>query len=96
MDQHRLALDTAEELVQAGLTLPPNRIAPLYMNLGRSQLALNDQDGTLDSLEKAWALSPEMAAVHPTSLELTRVLVSRHKRSNQRLTRTAERAGISY
>ncbi|MFD3931476.1 helix-turn-helix domain-containing protein [Streptomyces sp. NPDC058614] len=95
MDQHRRALDTAEDLIQGGLTLPANRVAPLYMNLGRSQLALGDQDGTLESLEKAWAEAPEMAAVHPTSLELTRVLVSQHKRSNERLTRLAERAGIT-
>ncbi|WP_328932639.1 MULTISPECIES: helix-turn-helix domain-containing protein [unclassified Streptomyces] len=96
MDQHRLALDTADTLIQAGLTLPPNRVAPLYLNLGRSQLALGDQDGTLESLEEAWRLSPEMAAVHPTSMELTRVLVSKHKRSNERITRLADRAGISY
>ncbi|MFC9842211.1 hypothetical protein ACFWFF_37540 [Streptomyces sp. NPDC060223] len=95
MDQHRRALDTAEDLIQGGLTLPANRVAPLYMNLGRSQLALGDQDGTLESLEKAWAEAPEMAAVHPTSLELTRVLVSQHKRSNERLTKLAQRAGIS-
>lgn len=94
MDQHRLALDTADDLIQAGLTLPANRVAPLFMNLGRSQLALGDREGTLESLEKAWTLSPEMAAVHPTSQELTRVLVAKHKRSNDRLSRLAERAGI--
>ncbi|MFB7087617.1 hypothetical protein [Streptomyces sp. NPDC056296] len=95
MEQHRRAVETGESLIQAGMTLPANRVAPVYMNLGRSQLALGDQDGTLESLEKAWATSPEMAAVHPTSLELTRVLVSKHKRSNERLTRIAERAGIA-
>ncbi|EST34244.1 hypothetical protein M878_10835 [Streptomyces roseochromogenus subsp. oscitans DS 12.976] len=36
-----------------------------------------------------------MAADHPTSLELTRVLVSRHRRSNERLTKLANRAGIT-
>ncbi|MEU3896880.1 helix-turn-helix transcriptional regulator [Streptomyces sp. NPDC045251] len=95
MEQHRRAVETGESLIRAGMTLPANRVAPVYMNLGRSQLALGDQDGTLESLEKAWATSPEMAAVHPTSLELTRVLVSKHKRSNERLTRIAERVGIA-
>ncbi|MGW3950704.1 helix-turn-helix domain-containing protein [Streptomyces sp. NPDC004752] len=95
MEQHRRALETAEDLIRAGMTLPANRVAPVFMNLGRSQLALGDQDGTLESLEKAWATSPEMAAVHPTTLELTRVLISKHKRSNERLTRIARRAGIA-
>ncbi|MFF3910131.1 helix-turn-helix domain-containing protein [Streptomyces sp. NPDC001848] len=95
MEQHRSAVETGESLIRAGMTLPANRVAPVYMNLGRSQLALGDQEGTLESLERAWATSPEMAAVHPTSLELTRVLVSKHKRSNERLTKIAQRAGIT-
>lgn len=95
MDQHQRALDTADDLIQGGTSLPATRMAPLYMNLGRSQLALGDQDSTLESLEKAWQIAPEMAAVHPTSQELTRVLVSKHKRSNERLTRIAQRAGIA-
>jgi transcriptional regulator with XRE-family HTH domain len=94
MDQHRKALDAAEDLIRAGMTLPANRVAPVYMNLGRSQLALGDQEGTVESLEKAWAVAPEMANVHPTSLELTRVLASKHKRSNPRLTNLVKRAGI--
>ncbi|MER5542074.1 helix-turn-helix transcriptional regulator [Streptomyces sp. NPDC002589] len=95
MDQHRRALDTADDLIRSGMSLPATRVGPLYMNLGRSQLALGDQDGTLESLEKVWGIAPEMAAVHPTSLELTRVLVSRHKRSNERLTELAKRAGLA-
>lgn len=47
MDQHRKALDTAEDLIRGGMTLPATRVAPLYLNLGRSQLALGDQDSTL-------------------------------------------------
>jgi transcriptional regulator with XRE-family HTH domain len=95
MDQHQLALDTAEDLIRGGMSLPATRVAPFYMNLGRSQLALGDQDSTLESLERAWEVAPEMSAVHPTSLELTRVLVSKHKRSNERLTKLAQRAGIA-
>ncbi|MEW1827933.1 helix-turn-helix transcriptional regulator [Streptomyces sp. NPDC088196] len=96
MEQHRSALETGEQLIRSGMTLPANRVAPVHMNLGRSQLALGDKDATLESLEQAWATSPEMVAVHPTSLELTRVLVSLHKRSNERLTRIALRAGIAF
>ncbi|MER6999489.1 helix-turn-helix domain-containing protein [Streptomyces sp. NPDC000410] len=95
MEQHRTALSTADDLIRGGHSLPPTRVAPLYMNFGRSQLALGDQDAALESLEEAWASAPEMAAVHPTSLELVRVLTSLHKRSNPRLTRIAARAGIT-
>ncbi|MFC4035181.1 helix-turn-helix domain-containing protein [Streptomyces polygonati] len=94
MEQHRQAVRTAEDLIREGLTLPAIRTAPLYMNMARSQLALGDRDGALDSLETAWNVAPEMTAVHPTSLELTRVLASRHRRSNPRLTRLARGAGI--
>ncbi|MFJ6566948.1 helix-turn-helix domain-containing protein [Streptomyces sp. NPDC091292] len=95
MDEHRRALNTADDLISGGMTLPATRVGPLYMNVARSHLALGDQDGTLECLEKAWDVAPEMAAVHPTSLELTRVLVSKHKRSNNRLTRLARRAGLA-
>ncbi|GAB2871502.1 helix-turn-helix domain-containing protein [Streptomyces mayteni] len=91
---HRNAMDTAQDLLRSGLALPSTRIGPLYMNLGRSQLALGDRDGALESLESAWDAAPEMAAVHPTSQELMRVLTSLHRRSNPRLTRLAKRAGV--
>jgi transcriptional regulator with XRE-family HTH domain len=94
MEQHRVALDTADDLIRGGLSLPATRVAPLHLNLGRSQLALRDRDSALESLEKAWDIAPEMAAVHPTSQELMRVLVSLHRRSNPRLTRMAKRAGL--
>jgi hypothetical protein len=64
------------------------------MNLGRSQLALGDRDGALESLEEAWEMAPEMAHVHPTSQELIRVLTSLHKRSNPRLVRLGKRARV--
>lgn len=95
MDRHRSALDTADDLIRGGTTLPATRMGPLYMNLGRSQLALGDRDGALESLEEAWDVAPEMASVHPTSQELMRVLTSLHRRSNPRLTRLARRAGIT-
>ncbi|MFE7290106.1 helix-turn-helix domain-containing protein [Streptomyces noursei] len=95
LEQHHTALQTAEDLLRAGVTLPATRVSPLHMNIGRSQLALGDRDSTLESLEKAWAVAPEMMAVHPTSLELTRVLVSQHKRSDERLSQIAHRLGVA-
>lgn len=95
MEQHRTALDTADDLIRGGTSLPATRIGPLHMNLGRSRLALGDRDGALESLEGAWEVAPEMAKVHPTSQELMRVLTSLHRRSNPRLARLARRAGVT-
>ncbi|WP_280887136.1 helix-turn-helix transcriptional regulator [Streptomyces sp. LBL] len=96
MDQHRRALDTADDLIRGGTSLPATRIGPLHMNLGRSHLALGDRDSALASLEEAWNVAPQMARVHPTSQELMRVLTSLHRRSNPRLTRLAKRAGVPF
>ncbi|GGN07735.1 helix-turn-helix domain-containing protein [Streptomyces fuscichromogenes] len=96
MDQHRRALDTADDLIREGTSLPATRIGPLHMNLGRSHLALGDRDSALEALEEAWNIAPEMARVHPTSQELMRVLTSLHRRSNPRLTRLAKRAGLPF
>ncbi|KPC63578.1 XRE family transcriptional regulator [Streptomyces sp. NRRL F-6602] len=94
MEQHRRALDAADDLFRAGTDLPATRIGPLHMNIARSRLALGDRDAALTSLEKAWEVAPEMARVHPTSQELMRVLTSLHRRSNPRLARLARRAGM--
>lgn len=96
LEDHRRALDTADDLIRGGLTLPATRVGPLHMNISRSQLALGDRDGALESLEEAWNVAPEMARVHPTSQELMRVLTSLHRRSNPRLTRLAKRAGVPF
>ncbi|MQS07271.1 helix-turn-helix domain-containing protein [Streptomyces alkaliphilus] len=96
LEDHRTALETAEDLMRGGTSLPATRIGPLHMNLGRSHLALGDRDAALASLEEAWAVAPEMARVHPTSQELMRVLTSLHRRSNPRLTRLAKRAGVPF
>ncbi|MFD8818211.1 tetratricopeptide repeat protein [Streptomyces sp. NPDC059627] len=96
MDQHCRALDTADDLIREGTSLPATRIGPLHMNLGRSHLALGDWDSALEALEEAWNIAPETARVHPTSQELMRVLTSLHRRSNPRLTRLAKRAGVPF
>jgi hypothetical protein len=56
---------------------------------------LKDRDGALDSLAEAWQVAPQMAKVHPTSQELSRVLISLHKRGNPKVTALARRAGVS-
>ncbi|MFC4508366.1 MULTISPECIES: helix-turn-helix domain-containing protein [Streptomyces] len=96
LEDYRESLDTADDLIRGGLTLPATRVGPLHMNISRSKLALGDRDGALESLEVAWDIAPEMARVHPTSQELMRVLTSLHRRSNPRLTRLAKRAGVPF
>lgn len=93
LKEYATALTDGERYLRA-YTLPATRIGPLHMNLARARLALKDRDGALDSLEEAWHVAPQMSKVHPTSLELSRVLVSLHKRSNPKVTALAKRAGI--
>nr|EIF91208.1 helix-turn-helix domain-containing protein [Streptomyces tsukubensis NRRL18488] len=66
------------------------------MNIARSELALGNRDKALEHLEQAWKLGPQLAKVHPTAQELLRVLISRHKRSNPRLTKLARMAKIQF
>ncbi|MER5491244.1 recombinase family protein [Streptomyces sp. NPDC002490] len=85
------------ELVRrGGITLPATRISPLHMNLARSHVTLGNRDLALEHLEKAWKLAPQLAKVHPTSQEVLRVLTSRHKRSNPRLTRLAKLTDVRF
>ncbi|BDH15631.1 helix-turn-helix domain-containing protein [Streptomyces hygroscopicus] len=88
------ALEEGERYLRGGYVLPATRIGPLHMNIARAKLALKDRDGAVDSLTEAWDIAPQMAKVHPTSLELSRVLVSLHKRSNPKVTALAKRAGL--
>ncbi|WP_223283883.1 MULTISPECIES: helix-turn-helix domain-containing protein [unclassified Streptomyces] len=91
-----LMADIERERGEGKFWLPATRTSPLHMNAARSKLALDDREGALEELEKAWALAPQMANVHPTAQELLRVLTSLHKRSNPRLTRLAKKAKIQF
>lgn len=88
------ALEDAERYLRNGYSLPATRIGPLHMNIARAKLSLKDRDGAVDFLMAAWSAAPQMAKVHPTSQELSRVLVSLHRRSNPRINTLAKRAGI--
>ncbi|MFI6315775.1 helix-turn-helix domain-containing protein [Nocardia fusca] len=96
LENHREAIDIAQELDRQRLTLPATRLGPLHMNIARARLASRDRDGALSSLAAAWDIAPQMAKVHPTSQELLRVLISLHKRSNPTLSRMAKNAGLPF
>lgn len=94
LERHREAIDLTERLHRDGISLPATRLGPLHMNTARAKLALRDRDGAVAELTAAWDAAPQMARVHPMSLELLRVLVSLHRRSNPTLTRLARKAGL--
>ncbi|PRH77195.1 transcriptional regulator [Streptomyces solincola] len=94
LKEHGEALEVGERYLRDGPSLPATRIGPLHMNLARARLALRDREGAVDELAAAWKAAPQMARVHPTSQELSRVLVSLHRRSNPKITALARRAGI--
>lgn len=98
LNRHQDAVSTLAELTKNSrkITLPATRISPLHMNIARSELALGNRDKALEHLEQAWKLGPQLAKVHPTAQELLRVLISRHKRSNPRLTKLARMAKIQF
>jgi len=84
----------AGELTGTDLGLPPTRLGPVHINTARAQLDLGDRDGAETSLVEAWQVAPQMARIHPMSLEVLRVLISLHRRSNPRLVQLARHAGL--
>ena len=94
LERHRESTEVADGLTRMSLTLPPTRIANLYIDTARAKLALRDREGALNSLVNAWDAAPQKARVHPTSQELLRVLISLHKRSNPVLTKLIKKAGV--
>ncbi|WP_028925164.1 helix-turn-helix domain-containing protein [Pseudonocardia acaciae] len=86
----------ADELASGEIRLlPPTRLGPVHINTARARLDLGDRDGAEDSLLDAWAVAPQMARIHPMSLEVLRVLISLHRRSSPRLVKLARQAGIN-
>jgi len=94
LERHRESTEVADGLTRMSLTLPPTRIANLYIDTARAKLALRDREGALNSLVNAWDAAPQKARVHPTSQELLRVIISLHKRSNPVLTKLIKKAGV--
>lgn len=96
LDNPGKALEVANHLSHQPLTLRATGVIRFYMNVGRAKLALGDRDGALSALVDAWNTAPQVAAVHPTSQELLRVLISLHRRSNPTLTKLAKKAGVIF
>ncbi len=85
----------AEELTSRDTGLPPTRIVDVHTNTARAYLDLGDREGAQTALVQAWNVAPQKAKAHPMALEVLRVLISLHRRSNHQLVQLATRAGLT-
>ena len=65
----------------------PTRVGHHYLDLSRAQFWQGHHEDALASLDKARRVAPQQTRHHPTTHEVTRLLVRAHKRSNEPLTR---------
>ena len=94
LGQPREAVGLAERFtVPAGLAA--TRAGHHYIDVARGHLAAGDLAATLESLYRARAAAPEQTRCHPMAREATRVLLSRHRRSNAGLTSLATWLGLA-
>ncbi|MFD4832656.1 helix-turn-helix domain-containing protein [Streptomyces uncialis] len=91
----REALAMADDVDTALAALTPTRVAATKVNLARAQVDTGDRDGALESLSTAWDAAPQMAVLNPMGREVLRVVSSLHQRSNPRLQRLCELAGLA-
>lgn len=71
----------------------PTRVAHHYMDLARAQLWQGRNDMALVSLETAKQAAPQQTRHHPTTREVTRMLVRAHRRANEPLARFSQWLG---
>lgn len=91
----RNVIRLAEDLMSKDTGLPPTRIGAVHINTARAQLDLGDRDGAQASLVQAWDIGPQGLKVHPMALEVLRVLICLHRRSNPQLVKLAKQAGLT-
>ncbi|MGH3771484.1 MAG: helix-turn-helix domain-containing protein [Pseudonocardiaceae bacterium] len=85
----------AEQLAGNDTRLPPTRLQSVHTSTARAQLDLGDREGAQSSLIKSFTVAPQKAKVHPMSLDVLRVLISLHRRSNPQLVQLARQAGLT-
>lgn len=91
----RNVIRISEELFRTDTGLPANRICSSHISTARAHLDLGDRDNAQTSLVRAWHTAPQRAKTDPMSLEVLRVLVSLHQRSNPQLVTLAKQAGLT-
>jgi transcriptional regulator with XRE-family HTH domain len=85
------ALTLADDVRFSGDVLRrlPIRVGHHHMDVARAQLWQGRTDSALASLEKAKKYAPQQTRRHPTTREVTRMLVRSHRRANEPLARFA-------
>lgn len=77
------------------VTLTPNRLGRMYIDIARVRLETRDYAGAEQALEKAFEVAPQMTEVHPMAREVIRVLFVLHQRAHPKLMEMAKKAGLS-
>ncbi|MEU7104078.1 helix-turn-helix transcriptional regulator [Streptomyces sp. NPDC046215] len=90
----------ASTMAQPLIKTPPkglraSRVGRLCIDTARARLTLGDLEGAEDALKATFRVAPQMAAIHPMSREVLRVLVIMHQRSRPELMAMAKRSGLT-
>ncbi|MDI3419812.1 helix-turn-helix domain-containing protein [Streptomyces luteolus] len=95
LDQPNKATEMSDPLMQEPPSgLKPNRVGRLFIDVARARLAMKDLGGAEEALKKAFAVSPQMAEIHPMSREVLCVLFVMHQRGRPDLMAMARRTGL--
>jgi transcriptional regulator with XRE-family HTH domain len=74
--------------------LPKTRYGHHFLDLSRAYLWQGDRGRAQRALERARGFAPSQTRHHPTTHEVTRMLVRQQRRANESLTRFAEWVGV--
>ncbi|WP_051851977.1 helix-turn-helix domain-containing protein [Streptomyces sp. NRRL F-5650] len=77
------------------MSLTPNRLGRMYIDIARVRLETRDYSGAEQALVKAFEVAPQMAEVHPMAREVIRVLFVLHQRARPKLMEMAKKTGLS-
>ncbi|GAB3170548.1 hypothetical protein GCM10027059_37240 [Myceligenerans halotolerans] len=90
-----LALSLADELPMSESVTSrfPTRVGHHHMDLARAYLWQGEREKALNSLMNARKAAPQQTRHHPTTREVTGILVRTHRRSNESLARFAAWVG---
>ncbi|MER7044037.1 helix-turn-helix domain-containing protein [Streptomyces jumonjinensis] len=96
MKQPGKAVEMATPMVKKmPVGLARGRVGRFHIDRARAHLAINDLTGAEAALKEAFAISPQMAEIHPMSREVLRVLFVLHQRARPDLLVMAKRTGLT-
>lgn len=80
-----LALNDQVRLPEEWMRRLPTRVGHHYLDLSKALYWQGNHEQSLISLDKARAIAPQQTRHHPTTHEVTRLLVRAHRRTNEPL-----------